>query len=104
MDFAIDNDESEASGSKSSKSEGYVAMQTRIAAKKKEHRELAKAAGKPVKGSNTTKRVKKSSGNQGPAETHNKKGRALSKFNRFCPTAGNRLLARGQGRSNYTLV
>ena len=80
MDFVIADEESEASGSKSSssKSKGDVAMQTRIAAKKKGHRELAKAAGKPAKGSNTTKRVKKSSGNQGSAEKDDTRGRALT--------------------------
>ena len=62
VDSAVDVDgESDASVSKST---GYVAIQTRIATKKKERaRERAQAAGKPDRGSNTTKRVKKSSGN-----------------------------------------
>ena len=62
VDFAIDVDgKSDAS---SSKSKGYVAMQTRIATRKKERdRERAHAAVKPSRGSKTTKRVKKSSGN-----------------------------------------
>ena len=78
VDFAIDDGDSEALGSKSSKFKGYVAMQTRSAAKKKEqHRERAQAAGKPAKGSNTTKRVKKSSGIQGSEEKDEKRGRAL---------------------------
>ena len=39
---------------------------------------LQVAAGKPAKGSNTTKRVKKSSGTQEPAEKDDKRGRALT--------------------------
>ena len=66
--------ESDASGSK-----GEVAMQTRIATKKKERqRERAQAARKPARGSNTTKRVKKSTGTQGPVEENETRARALT--------------------------
>ena len=80
VNFAIDVDgESDALGSKSSKSKGYVAMRTRIARKKKaRHRERAQAAGKPARGSNTTKRVKKSSGPQGSVEENETRARALT--------------------------
>ena len=65
VDFDIDDGESEASGSKSLNSKGYTARQTRIAATKKKkepHRDRAQAAGEPAKSSNTTNRLKKSSG------------------------------------------
>ena len=83
MDFAIDDEESDASGSKSLKTKAYGAMQTRIKDaknKKGPHRAKEKAA-KPVKGStNTTKRVKKSSagGRQGLVEKNVEKGRSLT--------------------------
>ena len=77
VDFAVDVD-GESDGSVS-KSKGYVAMQTRIATKKKERdHERAQAAGKPARGSNTTKRVKKSSGIQGLVEENETRARALT--------------------------
>ena len=90
VEFAIDDGESDASGSKSLKSKAYGAMQsakfliqTRIKdAKNKKEQIRAKAkAGRPVKGpTNTTKRVKKcsASGSQGSVEKNDEKGRALT--------------------------
>ena len=76
MDFAMDVDgESDASGSKSN---GYVAMKTRIATRKKERDgERAQTAGKPARGSNTTKRVM-SSAKQGLVEENETRARALT--------------------------
>ena len=86
VEFA-DDGESEASGSKSLKSKSlksraYGAMQTRIAdaknKKEQQHRDRAKGAGKSANSSNTTKRVKKSSGTQGSVEKNDEQGRALT--------------------------
>ena len=84
VDFAIGDDESDASGSESMRSKAYGAMQTRIKdAKNKKELNRAKAkATQPVKGpTNTTKRVKKSSagGSQGSVEQKSdEKGRSLT--------------------------